>query len=192
VLGTLVPPALKGVPYSFGNVQDLTGTETDVQTIQTTANIIDQKAGATNDAPPNKLVPETVVTAIDGQVVDSEPVAAKTNLAISAFAAKTKAGKTKRSSLDYEQVLGRTGSRTTDRDGSIEGTAYLTYTVPSNATYNVDACLDFCSRVDGCGTRVRSSVTDIYSETCSDQSLPTCIMNSTTNSSTSSSANSPT
>ncbi|KXN92682.1 hypothetical protein AN958_00352 [Leucoagaricus sp. SymC.cos] len=38
----------------------------------------------------------------------------------------------------------------TDRDGSIEGTAYLTYTVVSNLTYSVDDCLRFCDRVDGC------------------------------------------
>jgi hypothetical protein len=183
---------LKGVPDSFDNVQDLSGTVTDAQNIQTTVNIIDQKAGATGDAPPNQPVPETVVTAIDGQVVDSEPVAAKTNLAISAFAAKTKAVNNKRSSQDYEQVFAGTGSRATDRDGSIEGTAYLTYTVLSNATYNVDACLDFCSRVDGCGTREKSSITDIYSQIYSDQSSPTCITNSITNSSTSSSAKSPT
>lgn len=39
----------------------------------------------------------------------------------------------------------------TDRDGSIEGTAFLTYTVVPNITYSVDACLSFCNRVEGCG-----------------------------------------
>ncbi|KAJ7867231.1 hypothetical protein B0H14DRAFT_3590403 [Mycena olivaceomarginata] len=35
-------------------------------------------------------------------------------------------------------------------DASIEGTAYLTYTVVNNATYNVQACLDWCAGINGC------------------------------------------
>ncbi|KAF9459605.1 hypothetical protein BDZ94DRAFT_1267884 [Collybia nuda] len=153
VIGIIVPPALKGVPDSFDNTLDLNGTETDVQSITTTVQIVDQKAGATDDTPPNQPVPETVVTAVDGEIVDGQAGKnAEANLAISVFSSKVKTthNVAKRTNSAYEQVFGGTGTRSTDRDGSIEGTAYLTYTVVSNSTYNIDACLDFCSRVDGC------------------------------------------
>lgn len=122
-----------------------------------TVQVVEQKAGATGDAPPNQPVPETVVTAVDGQVVDDQGAkSTDVNKAISAFSAKSAKVKksvslAQRTNSAYEQVFAGTGTQSTDRDGSIEGTAYLTYTVVSNATYNVDACLDFCSRVDGCG-----------------------------------------
>lgn len=51
----------------------------------------------------------------------------------------------------YEEVFSGSGTARADRDGSIQGTAYLTYTVVPNSTYNVDACLDFCNSVNGCG-----------------------------------------
>ena len=57
----------------------------------------------------------------------------------------------KRLTSGYEQVFAGTGTGPNDRDASIEGTAYLTYTVVDNSTYNVQQCLDFCDRVDGCG-----------------------------------------
>ncbi|KIJ33759.1 hypothetical protein M422DRAFT_182877 [Sphaerobolus stellatus SS14] len=42
------------------------------------------------------------------------------------------------------------GQSNPSNDASIEGTAYLTYTVVPNSTYNVDACLSFCNTVPGC------------------------------------------
>ncbi|KAF8654305.1 hypothetical protein AX16_003533 [Volvariella volvacea WC 439] len=50
----------------------------------------------------------------------------------------------------YHTVFEGTGTGEGDRDAAIQGTAYLTYTVVSNATYNVDACLAHCSQVPGC------------------------------------------
>jgi len=50
----------------------------------------------------------------------------------------------------YEVVFEGTGTGPDDRDASIQGTAYLTYTVVPNNTYNVDACLEFCNQVSGC------------------------------------------
>ena len=61
-------------------------------------------------------------------------------------------GMKKRDDSSYEQVFAGTGTNLTARDGAIEGTAYLTYTLVSNATYDVDDCLAFCDRVQGCGT----------------------------------------
>ncbi|KJA20046.1 hypothetical protein HYPSUDRAFT_68822 [Hypholoma sublateritium FD-334 SS-4] len=55
-----------------------------------------------------------------------------------------------RSTSSYTLVFPGTGTGPTDRDGSIQGSGYLTYTVVSNATYNVAACLQFCDSVSGC------------------------------------------
>ncbi|KAF8063340.1 hypothetical protein FPV67DRAFT_1451811 [Lyophyllum atratum] len=51
---------------------------------------------------------------------------------------------------DDMPVFAGTGVGPTDRDGAVESVAYLTYTVVSNATCNVDACLDFCDSVQTC------------------------------------------
>lgn len=86
-----------------------------------------------------------MVTAVDGQVTGSG-----SDFTVAAVTTTTHS-QSKRSPSDYEQVFSGTGSLEADRDGSIQGTAYLTYTVVSNATYDVNACLAFCDRVDGCG-----------------------------------------
>ncbi|KAG6829651.1 hypothetical protein H0H87_010592 [Tephrocybe sp. NHM501043] len=136
---TYVPPAQRGVPGSSGVVAP--NVTTDTQTIADTAAVVDQKSGAASDALPNQPVADTTVTAVDGQVV-----ANGTNVPV----VSSRASKFKRTVSGYEQVFAGTGSKDGDRDGSIEGTAYLTYTVVNNATYNVDDCLAFCNRVNGC------------------------------------------
>ncbi|KAF8054343.1 hypothetical protein FPV67DRAFT_1131368 [Lyophyllum atratum] len=140
----IVPPAQRGIPNTPQEV-DVNGTTTDTQNIAVTVPLVDQKAGATDDAPPNQPVPDTLVTALDGQVVDSG-----TTVSLLSAKARPTVDLSRRTVAGYEQVFAGTGTRLTDRDGSIEGTAYLTYTVVSNATYDVDACLNFCSRVNGC------------------------------------------
>lgn len=143
----IIPPSQRGVPDSVQSV-DVNGTTTDTENIVVTVPLVDQKAGATGDAPPNQPVPETVVTAVDGKIVDSNTTVSV--LAASANVRRAPANLKKRIVDGYEQVFSGTGILSTDRDGSIEGTAYLTYTVVSNATYDVDACLNFCNRVEGC------------------------------------------
>ncbi|GLB40797.1 hypothetical protein LshimejAT787_0900120 [Lyophyllum shimeji] len=144
----IVPPSQRGIPGSFTTVDlDLNGTTTDNSNIASTVPLVDQKGGATNDAPPNQPVPETTVTAVDGQVVDANTTV--TALTGNANIRRT-SDLTKRLVPGYEQVFDGTGTLEKDRDGSIEGTAYLTYTVVSNATYDIDACLNFCNRVEGC------------------------------------------
>lgn len=134
----IIPPSQRGKPDSFGPGIDLSNTITNAEHIENTVPLVDQKAGANDDTPPNSPVPATSVTAIDGQLVDTtvDAAARRPNLA--------------KRDVTYEQVFAGSGSSFTDRDGSIEGTAYLTYTVVSNSTYNVQACLDFCTRVNGC------------------------------------------
>lgn len=153
---TVVPPSLKGAIYTDAGALDTSGSTTDAETIVSTVNAVDQKAGATDDAPPNQPVPDTVVTAVDGVVIASASNSTRRALAGRAPLLNRTPGRfaraaEKRSSSDYEQVFAGTGTSLTDRDGSIEGTAYLTYTVVDNSTYNVDACLAFCDRVPGCG-----------------------------------------
>ncbi|KAG5635908.1 hypothetical protein H0H81_009689 [Sphagnurus paluster] len=136
----IVPPSQRGQPDSFGPGIDLNTTITNTDHIESTVPLVDQKAGANDDTPPNSPVPVTVVTALDGQLVNST---------IADIAVAQRPTLAKRDTA-YEQVFAGNGVNFADRDGSIQGTAYLTYTVVSNSTYNVQDCLDFCSRVNGC------------------------------------------
>lgn len=128
---------------------------------------VDQKSGVLVDELPNQPVVETVVVAKDGRLTGKRGarkkrvrgskgtkfVAAREEEGLvgrmSSGGGKRRFGK--RGVDDYRLVFSGTGTARTDRDASIQGTAYLTHTLVSNATYNVEACLDFCSRVQGCG-----------------------------------------
>ncbi|TFK32624.1 hypothetical protein BDQ12DRAFT_771726, partial [Crucibulum laeve] len=140
----VVPPALKGAVNAVSNQLDLDGTGTDATTIASTVDAVDQKVSVPIDAPPNQPVAETVVTAVDGQLTSAGTAATRRSFEF------TSEHFTKRSASDYDLVFSGTGTGPNDRDGSIQGTAYLTYTVVSNSTYNVDDCLAFCDRVDQC------------------------------------------
>ncbi|KAF9000110.1 hypothetical protein BDQ17DRAFT_1360120 [Cyathus striatus] len=150
VVTTVVPPALKGLPNSSANTLSLDGTNTDTDSIVNTAAIVDQKAGANDDTPPNQPVPPTVVTAVDGQLTAAGTANATTRRDLIFERGPAPHRPVKRTVAGFEQVFAGTGTGPNDRDASIEGTAYLTYTVVPNATYNIDACLNFCVGVDGC------------------------------------------
>ncbi|KAF8805644.1 hypothetical protein BYT27DRAFT_7258024 [Phlegmacium glaucopus] len=142
----IVPPCSKGQWNDPSNALTLDGTFTDATTITSTANTVDQKAGATDDTPPNQPVADTVVTAVDGEVTD-----AGTNSTATPRSLLTRSeGYLKRSPSDYELVFSGTGTGPSDRDAAIEGTAYLTYSLVSNATYDVDDCLAKCDQVEIC------------------------------------------
>lgn len=141
VTAQIAPPALGG-KFIASNALNLTDTQTDTTTIVQTAAIIDQKSGPSVDAPPNEPIPETAVIAVDGQVTDAGTPSRRS---------LPRHTMQKRSPSDYKVVFNGTGTGPDDRDASIEGTAYLTYTVVPNSTYSVDSCLDFCDRVQGCG-----------------------------------------
>jgi hypothetical protein len=138
----IVPPASKGTWDDPSNALDLTGTETDSDAIASTANLVDQKSGAAGDVDPNPPVPPVTVTAVDGTLTNTT-VTRRSTPATGLF---------RRDASDYELVFSGSGTGPTDRDASIEGTAYLTFTLVPNSTYNVNACLDFCSSVETCGT----------------------------------------
>ena len=150
----VVPPASQGVPNSVSEDVDLSGTLTDVDTIVSTVHVVDQKDGPTADTPPNLPVADTVVTAVDGVLTqagttNSSNVRRQILEARAPFA--TPELKKKRAISDYNLVFSGTGTGPTDRDASIQGTAYLTFRVVDNSTYNVEACLDFCSSEPKCG-----------------------------------------
>ena len=117
---------------------------TDTESIVATAKNIDQKSGAAADTLPNQPVANTTVTAVDGSL--TTPDSGGDNLSRRYFSKRS----TRRSS-DYELVFPGTGTGPDDRDAAIEGTAYLTYSLVSNATYDVDDCLNKCDQVETCG-----------------------------------------
>ncbi|KAG5635907.1 hypothetical protein H0H81_009688 [Sphagnurus paluster] len=133
----IIPPSERGTSDSFGAA--IVHPMTDHERIHDTAHLVNQKSGPKHDTMPNLPVPETSVTALDGELT-SKKVSEVTGLQPSS----------KRDVVTYQEIFSGSGTGLTDRDGSIEGTAYLTYTVVSNATYNVQACLDFCTSVNGC------------------------------------------
>ncbi|KAF8989953.1 hypothetical protein BDQ17DRAFT_1372527 [Cyathus striatus] len=148
-----IPPGLKGLPSTILNELNLTGTGTKTTTIVNTAMIVDQRSGAGSTMPPNLPVPDTVVTAIDGTLMSSTTSSSRRSLDVTPgnFSPRPQTvDLSKRILAGYEQLFAGTGTMPSDRDASIEGTAYLTYTLVPNSTYNIDACLQFCNTVDGC------------------------------------------
>lgn len=140
-----MPPASKGTWYNPAAAVDLSGTTTDSDSIANTAAIVDQKSGATGD--PDQPIPDTAVTAVDGQLT-----AAGSSDSSSTRRSFTGNPIVSRSPSDYETVFTGSGTGPSDRDASIEGTAYLTFTLVNNATYNINDCLAFCDGVEQCGT----------------------------------------
>ncbi|TFK64470.1 hypothetical protein BDN72DRAFT_264263 [Pluteus cervinus] len=134
-----------------------TANPTDSNTIATTAQQVDQKTGPTDNAPPSSDVPPTVVTAVDGDVTEAgqsgdallnvlhDPNATP-DLNTGSTVSRRDLSLKKRA--DYEQVFTGTGTGSGDRDGSIQGTAYLTFTRLD--TYDVGACKTFCDGIDAC------------------------------------------
>lgn len=128
---TYTPPAHRGTPGRASASHDK--VKTDSRKIADTARVVDQKSGAGSDARPDMPVANTSVTAVDGQVVGNGTGSGTVLV--------------KRDAGAYEQVFaGLMG-----RDAAVQGTAYLTYTLVNNATYDVDDCLAFCDRTPGCG-----------------------------------------
>jgi hypothetical protein len=85
------------------------------------------------------------VTAIDGKLVLPAP-ASSDQKSIRGGPPLT------RSLADYELVFNGTGLSPSARDAAIQGTAYLTFTLLPNVSYNIDGCLRFCDTVPACST----------------------------------------
>ncbi|KAF8626637.1 hypothetical protein AX15_004777 [Amanita polypyramis BW_CC] len=141
----VIPPARKGRPALIANTLNPHDGMTDASKIASTATVVRQKGGASDNTLPNKPVTDTVVTAMDGELTllgSPNQSLARRNENV------TKGGAHIRT--DYTQIFVGNGTGPSDRDAAIEGTAYLTYTLVPNSTYNVDVCLDYCNNMDGC------------------------------------------
>ena len=110
-----------------------------------TAQVVDQKAGAVGA--PNQPVPETTITAVDGQLTAAgsgnsttgDDSTVSTRRRSVGFAHAHGQHLSQRALTDYEEVFSGIGGPNDKaaRDASIQGTAYLTFTLVNNATYNV-------------------------------------------------------
>jgi hypothetical protein len=116
-----------------------------------TASQVDQKSGPSVDAPPNASIAPTVVTAMDGTLTNSTVTDAGPSR-------RRDVGRLGKRDSGFEKLFD--GISVGQHDASIEGTAYLTYTVVNNATYNVQACLDWCAGIDGCGVLLLFSLAE--------------------------------
>jgi hypothetical protein len=120
-----------------------------MQTIDATVRVVNQKGGATDKTPPNQPVPETTLTAIDGELLTNKTTVSGAPTSLESF--RNASTLNRRTNSGYELVFAGSGSGS-GPDGSIQGTAYLTYTVLPNNTYNIDGCLSFCDSVQQCGS----------------------------------------
>ncbi|TFK20312.1 hypothetical protein FA15DRAFT_682590 [Coprinopsis marcescibilis] len=152
----LLVSASQGVRYSVahGNTREVQTTE--VVSISNAALVVDQKESVGVDEVPNQPPPETVPTAVNGRVDEGGYPPSST--IIHPYRYPTDLTRTRGAGVrnrpgaveDYVQLFAGTGTSPSDRGASIHGTAYLTHTLVTNATYNVKACLGFCSSVQGC------------------------------------------
>ncbi|KAJ6479373.1 hypothetical protein DFH09DRAFT_1266333 [Mycena vulgaris] len=136
----LVPPAFQ---VNGTAPEDIPAPTPENAAIAETAGQVDQKSGPAVDAPPNADVPPTTVTAVDGTLTNTTVAGAA-----SGPARRRDIGRFGKCQPGFEKVFD--GQPAGEHDASIQGTAYLTYTVVNNATYNVQACLDWCAGIDGC------------------------------------------
>lgn len=132
-------PGSASIPTPLA-IRDASAPMTDFTTIFDAVYNVNQKSGAPVDALPNQPIPATSVTVVDGS---------QTNTTVSKRGERVLYNK--RDINDYTTIFTGSGTGPNDRDASIEGTAYLTYTLVSNDTYNVNDCLRYCDSVQGCG-----------------------------------------
>ncbi|KAJ7792031.1 hypothetical protein B0H14DRAFT_3890257 [Mycena olivaceomarginata] len=148
----IVPPGHQGLPHQTPTDVDHPKPD-NAAIVETALGQVDQKIAPPVDAPPNAAVAPTLVTAVDGTVTNStiaETVTNSTGADASSASRRRRLGDgvAKRETGKFEKVFD--GLPADQHDASIQGTAYLTYTVVNNATYNVQGCLDWCSTVKGC------------------------------------------
>ncbi|KAJ7120200.1 hypothetical protein C8R44DRAFT_173581 [Mycena epipterygia] len=140
----IVPPGLKGLGVNNALASDnTTAPMPDHAAIVAAVTQVDQKAGVTSDAAPNADVPPTIVTAVDGTLTNTTVADVPTG-----GTRRRNAGRFGKRDDGFKEIFAPQDA--TQHDAAIEGTAYLTYTLVPNSTYNVDACLDWCAGINGC------------------------------------------
>ncbi|KAH6907813.1 hypothetical protein BKA70DRAFT_1223119 [Coprinopsis sp. MPI-PUGE-AT-0042] len=117
-------------------------------------NAVDSNSGPGINDLPNQPIRDTVIApaAAVVQVDKAVPTTAAWS-PVGAITASSPPAKSKRADRRaYDMVFSGTGKDSDDRDASIEGTAYLTHTLVSNATYEggLEECLAWCDGIEGC------------------------------------------
>ncbi|KAJ7066539.1 hypothetical protein C8F01DRAFT_705737 [Mycena amicta] len=140
-----LPPALQAAQDSTSSivVSEYISNYTDASSIVQTASIVDQKTGApSDDTLPGLPQASTKLTALDGQLMDGNIPTVETST--------SGLGPTRRLADDYELVF--SGTQDGVPDAAIEGTAYLTFYLVPNTTYDagLDACFAYCDGTAGC------------------------------------------
>ncbi|KAJ3985589.1 hypothetical protein F5890DRAFT_1119932 [Lentinula detonsa] len=144
--GLVQYPACKGVFTGSADIYDFYGTTTDLESI---AHAVFQrtrrKFGVTAECPPNLPPASTIATTLDDEVVNSAVLVPR-NPSIRTVVHQM----LRRPTSDYVRIFGGTGIGPEDRDASVVGVSYLTYTLVNSSTYNIDECLEFCDSIRGC------------------------------------------
>ncbi|KAJ7648014.1 hypothetical protein FB45DRAFT_895035 [Roridomyces roridus] len=147
---TIVPPAQRGTPWS--PTAEVTHLMTDMDSVVSTISSVNQKTGASAEAAPSDDVPPVAVTALDGTALNATVAdvtsSTSTRRRSSPLLAREPAEPFVKRTRSYTQVF--SGQAPGVEDAYVDGTAYLTYKLVNNGTYNVQECLDFCDSVDGC------------------------------------------
>lgn len=134
--------------------------------IVSTAHRVFQKQSAPSTAPPDLPVSPTALTALDGVIQDSAHAVSKRAKALEwpsrkflRFARRIRGKKLQFGG--FKKIFGGTGTALGDRDASIEGTAYLTFTTIHDERYEdaAETCIKWCAGIEKCGT---SSFTCIF------------------------------
>ncbi|KAF8186315.1 hypothetical protein BJ912DRAFT_927225 [Pholiota molesta] len=142
-----VPPASKGLLFNPTTVIHLSDIITDMtQSSQLYKQTIDHKGGLTGA--PDQLVSDTAVPAVDGQITTP---GSTNSTDIPTRRSFSRHAPSRRSPRAYELAFSGSGTGPNDRDASIHGTAFLTFTTVNNATYNIARCEAFCDTIDNCG-----------------------------------------
>ncbi|KAJ7246915.1 hypothetical protein B0H12DRAFT_1125721 [Mycena haematopus] len=141
----IVPPGQQGA-FSQAVTQSSDGPSTDASLIAQTVGQVNQKSGVPDDEAPDADVASTSVTAIDG-VLTSSTVGDVAGSASRRRRPRHYFGRFDRRQSGFEEIFA--GLPAGQDDAAIEGTAYLTYTLVPNSTYNVDACLAWAATIDG-------------------------------------------
>ncbi|KAJ7710549.1 hypothetical protein B0H17DRAFT_915040, partial [Mycena rosella] len=143
----IVPPGQQG-SFNQSITQSSDGSTTDANLIAQTAGQVNQKSGAPDDEAPDANIPLTSVTAIDGVLMSATVADVTGSTSSHRRRPRHYFGRFDRRQSGFEEIFA--GLPADQHDAAIEGTAYLTYTLVPNSTYNVDACLAWAATIDGC------------------------------------------
>ncbi|CAK5274414.1 unnamed protein product, partial [Mycena citricolor] len=150
---TIIPPGHRGT-FNQSIADPPPAPQTQSSTIINTTTLVQpQKGGPAVHDLPSANVPPVTVTALDGTVTNAT-VADAVKLSADSHSTRRSyntrrgnVGRFNRREDGFKEIFA--GLPAGQKDASIEGLAYLTYTVVPNSTYNVDACLKWAQGIPG-------------------------------------------